>query len=138
MIRFACATCGEKLSVPDGYARRKGICPNCRTVNRVPSAATEMAAGADAPTATATEPARPARQSLGRWFARRNRVPDDLTVRSRSARSERATPVEWEIDKGGLSPVARLTLLVLGITALVGLIWLFFYALIRATVLEGG
>src|SRR3982751_2339733 len=36
MIRFACGTCGERLSVPEKYAGRKGACPNCGNVNRVP------------------------------------------------------------------------------------------------------
>src|SRR3954467_3541868 len=36
MIRFSCGTCGEKLSVPERYAGRKGACPNCGSVNRVP------------------------------------------------------------------------------------------------------
>ena len=38
MIRFRCANCGEKLSVPDQYAGRKGKCPACQTPNRVPTA----------------------------------------------------------------------------------------------------
>jgi hypothetical protein len=36
-IRFACGTCHAKLSVPARYAGRKGVCPNCRAVTRVPA-----------------------------------------------------------------------------------------------------
>jgi len=38
MIRFSCATCKEKLVVPDRHAGRRGKCPNCGSVNRVPTA----------------------------------------------------------------------------------------------------
>lgn len=46
MIRFACGTCNERLSVPVKFAGRRGACPSCRAVNRVPAAseATEVAA----------------------------------------------------------------------------------------------
>ena len=36
MIRFACGTCKERLVVPDRHAGRKGKCPKCGTINRVP------------------------------------------------------------------------------------------------------
>ena len=36
MIKFVCGGCGERLSVPDQYAGRKGACPTCRFVNRIP------------------------------------------------------------------------------------------------------
>src|SRR5262245_38993208 len=36
MIRFSCSTCGEKLTVPEKYAGRKGACPSCGSINRVP------------------------------------------------------------------------------------------------------
>jgi len=36
MIKFVCATCGERLSVPDGHGGRKGVCPVCLAVNRIP------------------------------------------------------------------------------------------------------
>ena len=36
MIKFVCSSCGERLSVPDQYAGRKGACPGCGRVNRVP------------------------------------------------------------------------------------------------------
>jgi hypothetical protein len=38
MIRFACGTCKERLVVPAHHAGRRGKCPNCGTVNRVPRA----------------------------------------------------------------------------------------------------
>lgn len=46
MIRFACGTCNERLSVPVKFAGRRGACPSCRAVNRVPAAseASEVAA----------------------------------------------------------------------------------------------
>lgn len=36
MIKFVCNGCGERLSVPERFAGRKGACPNCKAVNRVP------------------------------------------------------------------------------------------------------
>ncbi len=36
MIKFVCGTCGERLSVPERFAGRKGACPGCGAVNRVP------------------------------------------------------------------------------------------------------
>jgi hypothetical protein len=36
MIKFLCVSCGERLSVPDQNAGRKGVCPTCRAVNRIP------------------------------------------------------------------------------------------------------
>ena len=41
MIRFACGTCNERLSVPVKHAGRRGVCPSCRAVNRVPAASEE-------------------------------------------------------------------------------------------------
>jgi hypothetical protein len=37
MIRFACGTCKEKLVVPARHAGRRGKCPNCGSINRVPT-----------------------------------------------------------------------------------------------------
>lgn len=36
MIKFACAGCGERLSVPNQHGGRKAACPTCQAVNRVP------------------------------------------------------------------------------------------------------
>ena len=36
MIKFVCGGCGERLSVPDQHGGRKGVCPTCQTVNRIP------------------------------------------------------------------------------------------------------
>ena len=36
MIKFVCASCGERLSVPDGHGGRKGVCPVCQAINRIP------------------------------------------------------------------------------------------------------
>lgn len=36
MIKFTCGECGERLSVPDQHAGRRGICPACKGVNRIP------------------------------------------------------------------------------------------------------
>ncbi len=36
MIKFLCNGCQERLSVPERFAGRKGACPNCKTINRVP------------------------------------------------------------------------------------------------------
>jgi hypothetical protein len=45
MIKFVCTSCGERLSVPDQHAGRKGICPNCHAVNRIPQKAGAESAG---------------------------------------------------------------------------------------------
>lgn len=36
MIKFVCATCRERLSVSEQFAGRKGACPSCGSINRVP------------------------------------------------------------------------------------------------------
>jgi hypothetical protein len=36
MIKFVCASCGERLSVPDQHGGRKGVCPTCKAINRIP------------------------------------------------------------------------------------------------------
>jgi hypothetical protein len=36
MIKFVCTSCGERLSVPDAHGGKKGACPTCQTVNRIP------------------------------------------------------------------------------------------------------
>lgn len=41
MIRFSCATCGEKLSAPDGAAGKRGKCNKCGASNTVPQAVAE-------------------------------------------------------------------------------------------------
>jgi hypothetical protein len=57
MIRFACDTCKEKLVVPDLHAGRRGKCPNCGALNRVPMH--------DAPGPAAAGPARAPRATRG-------------------------------------------------------------------------
>jgi len=37
MIRFACERCGRRLSVADTYAGKRGKCPHCKQVVRVPA-----------------------------------------------------------------------------------------------------
>ncbi|MDB5290639.1 MAG: hypothetical protein JWL69_1880, partial [Phycisphaerales bacterium] len=36
MIKFVCANCGERLSVPDAHGGKKGACPTCQAINRIP------------------------------------------------------------------------------------------------------
>lgn len=36
MIKFVCASCGERLSVLDAHGGRKGVCPSCGAINRIP------------------------------------------------------------------------------------------------------
>ncbi|MDB5305043.1 MAG: hypothetical protein JWM97_2592, partial [Phycisphaerales bacterium] len=36
MIKFVCANCGERLSVPDAHGGKKGACPTCHAVNQIP------------------------------------------------------------------------------------------------------
>ena len=38
MIKFSCQKCGQRISVSDEYAGRKGKCPKCRTVLHIPVA----------------------------------------------------------------------------------------------------
>lgn len=41
MIKFHCSNCGKKISTPDNYAGKRGKCPQCGQVVRVPSAQEE-------------------------------------------------------------------------------------------------
>ncbi len=36
MIRFNCKNCGQKISVPEVHAGKKGKCPKCKTIVVVP------------------------------------------------------------------------------------------------------
>jgi len=36
MIKFVCASCGERLSVPDTHGGRRCVCPVCQAVSRIP------------------------------------------------------------------------------------------------------
>src|SRR5205085_3553362 len=51
-IAFQCSGCGATLRVPDTMAGRRGKCPKCATVNRIP--------GEGGQVQTAPSPARPA------------------------------------------------------------------------------
>ena len=64
MIKFLCVSCGERLSVPDQNAGRKGVCPTCKAINRIPLKgfpetqpnAPTIARSAGKPTSPATRP----------------------------------------------------------------------------------
>ncbi len=49
MITFKCRSCGHRLRVPDAGAGRKGKCPKCSTVVRVPQVASEPSEPVDVP-----------------------------------------------------------------------------------------
>lgn len=66
VIRFACGTCHEKLSVPARYAGRKGVCPSCRAVNRVPTASESPAPAAVAAAVPPAPLAAPPQREVGR------------------------------------------------------------------------
>src|SRR5438067_831053 len=114
MIKFVCATCGERLSVPDRLAGRQSACPSCNAVNHIPlkgfptsqPAPTPRPAGASrplvAPPAPRTvEPMRPALRPARRAAAREG------------------------------SGRRKMFLLIVSATAFAGLIWLFFYLICR-------
>ncbi len=44
MIKFKCKKCGQKLSVPDSRANKKGRCPKCKSIIVVPKALTTSSA----------------------------------------------------------------------------------------------
>jgi DNA-directed RNA polymerase subunit RPC12/RpoP len=80
MIKFVCSSCGERLSVPDQHAGRRGVCPNCHALNRIPlkgmppqtlTAQNQSAQAAVAKTVEAPPPAKPA-----------IKVPADIAERS--------------------------------------------------------
>jgi hypothetical protein len=222
MIRFTCASCGERLSVPEQYAGRKGVCPNCRNINRVPATSTPEPSDPPPPTApapaapqrkaTPTPTAMPAPQPSAPAAAVRTAPPAESRPEPRVPASDAAAPPpprtlrpaepstlpaaerptvsappaiaipakpatpkarrglfglrkketsngqapartwapepaepprpaekparrEWAIDRrAGMPGWMRVTLFVLGIAAIVGFIWLFFYTLITAAV----
>ena len=197
VIRFACASCGEKLSVPQKYAGRKGACPSCGGVNRVPGgafapgvrpvfvelpqpaadliAAPTLAASAAhdatsitsepvvvqtpyADTAAAPLPARNAGAELterpDRWTRGPVKIdpPDDevgdgspgglLRFFVEGGAEEEQWVLghrrQWEVDKRGLPKFARVGLLLGSVLALVGLVWGFFYVLLKVVIAVNG
>lgn len=57
VIRFACGTCKERLVVPYRHAGRKGKCPKCGTINRVPAVSEFDDPAPATPSANTTAPA---------------------------------------------------------------------------------
>ena len=102
MIRFACGTCKEKLVVPDRHAGRRGKCPNCASINRVPTVS-EF----DAPTAPIATATRKAAAAEPRARQRKTVPVDDLRhVPASVAPEARAGPglIERLLDKVAQKP----------------------------------
>lgn len=180
VIRFQCGTCQEKLSVPGRFAGRKGACPNCGTVNRVPlhevsplnvdlpappaparealapvqapvaerveqpvARAAEPEAAAPIPTINAGAPLAelPERWTRGplkiesdeptparrwfKWFGRTVAETDDAHVTVRR---------EWDVDQREMAMPVKVGLLVGGIAVLVGVVWGFFYLVLKLVI----
>jgi phage FluMu protein Com len=194
MIRFRCASCDEKLSVPEKFGGRKGTCPNCGSVNRVPLPGAEAAPAApaaapmkpvfvelpapqartvDAPTARpATAPAphtpyadhaaapvparntgaelaeRPDRWTRGPLQIEADEEEDDhsagglLRLFVDGSEEEDQWVLghrkQWEVDKRGLPLVVKVGLLLTSVIALIGLVWGFFYLLLRVVIAVNG
>jgi hypothetical protein len=196
MIRFSCGTCGEKLSVPEKYAGRKGACPNCGTVNRVPggpdaapikpvfvelpqptseqapsaSPATELqpelrpaelpsphtpfADNAAAPVPTRNSGAelaeRPDRWTRGPVKIEPLEDEDDASAATggllrlfvEGSDEENQWVLghrkQWEVDKRGLPMFAKVALLLASVLALIGLVWGFFYLLLKLVIAVNG
>jgi predicted RNA-binding Zn-ribbon protein involved in translation (DUF1610 family) len=100
MIRFSCASCKEKLVVPDRHAGRRGKCPNCGSINRVPTGSEFDAppAMAPAPGKAATVPPR----------TRQVEPIDDGMIHMEATAAPRARPapglVERLLDKMSRKP----------------------------------
>lgn len=168
MIRFPCGACGEKLSVPEKYAGRKGACPNCGSVNRVPGGSALMHGGpltagprpaAEQGSAAPTPaPARNAGPEIAerpdRWTRGPIQIeppdePDDARAAAGLLRFFREGSDEenqwvlghrkqWDVDKRGLPTFAKVMVLLAGILALVGVIWGFFYLLLKLVIAVNG
>ena len=138
MIRFACGTCKERLVVPAHHAGRRGKCPNCGTVNRVPARSENARAGngiapepgsviapALAPPAGVALP-----QQAAETFGGEPRVEADPQVESGpSDPSARLVEVNL-LDDAGM-PVWLKLLIVVGILGVLVLgVWVVFYLLI--------
>jgi hypothetical protein len=193
MIRFACGSCHEKLSVAEKYAGRKGTCPNCGNINRVPlpgstedvapvakpqhqsitpiyvelpAPQTREAEPAAAPAhtpyadhAAAPVPSRNTGADLGERPDRWTRGPikaedyadDDAAdhatggllqffVEGSEAEDEWVLGhrKQWEVDKRGLPMFAKVGLLLASVVGLIGLVWGFFYLLLKVVIAVNG
>jgi hypothetical protein len=141
MIRFACGTCKERLVVPAHHAGRRGKCPNCGTVNRVP--ATSEFAGpmtAIAPAAgAAPAPVRPL--ELGGGLQQRQHQPEAL-IRAPEpaaiARQVESAPSDAParlvevnpFDDAGMPVWLKLLIVAAILAVLVMGVWVVFYLLI--------
>jgi hypothetical protein len=189
IIRFACSACGEKLSVPEKYAGRKGACPSCGSINRVPGglaatlaqpvfvelpepqAADELAASSadvsDQPaaphtpyadSAAAPVPTRNAGAELTERPDRWTRGPvkiepiDEGEHRSTAAGLLRffvegsheenqwvlGHRKQWQVDKPGLPMPVKVAILIACVLGLIGLVWGFFYLLLKLVIAVNG
>lgn len=204
MIRFRCATCHEKLSVPESAAGRKGKCPKCGEVNRVPSleraarpgeipfppraktrpdadapvnparppAASITPAAQAAPVSPTVTPVSPTMASSVTWSQpaapdaptpiparnqgaelerpeRWTRGPLKLEVEEEAPRGwfgrrKRTKPEEeeyvlgqrpkWQVDQRETPMAVKVALLVLGVAALIGVVWGFFYLVLKLVI----
>lgn len=197
MVRFSCGTCGEKLSVPEKYAGRKGACPNCGSVNRVPGgthaapikpvfvdlpqpAAEKQSTPPTASPAKLQPAPRPAEQPSPHTPYADNAatpVPTRNTGAELAERPARWTrgPVkiepldddedhsttggllrfftegsdeesqwvlghrkQWEVDKRGLPMFVKVAILLVCVLGLIGLVWGFFYLLLKLVIAVNG
>jgi len=137
MIRFACGTCKERLVVPAHHAGRRGKCPNCGTVNRVPKAS-EFAGAEPGTSVPAVAPAeatqgngpQPAAAPPPPQVIRADRVPP-RSHENVSPSEPPARLVEVNPDDDAGMPVWLKLLIVAGILGVLVLgVWVVFYLLI--------
>ena len=180
VIRFACHACGEKLSVPQKYAGRKGACPSCGKINRVPDgsapslgspvftvpsypSADALAGAVEAPepahTPYADRAAAPvpapnigadAAEGPERWTRMPVKIEpaktddDPSTTKGLLRFFVQGSDEEnqwvlghrkqWQVDRRGMSRRVKVAILLACGLALVGLVWGFFYLLLRLVI----
>lgn len=110
MIRFVCKACSEKLAVPARFAGRRGRCPACGAVNRVPDV-NEIHGPAAKPAMRAPTPVSP------------------------TALTKILPPEDWvqffpDEDAAGLRPTTKVLLAIGFLAILIGAIWMLAYLFI--------
>lgn len=140
VVRFACGTCKDRLVVPARHAGRRGKCPNCGTINRVPRESEfDGPAGAAVASNPATTPAPLTAAAIAPSPSLFN-IPAGAAVPVPDAAptSDAALVPFDETDAVGLPPALRL-LLVGGIVGVLLLaVWVAFYLLIWSRMAMGG
>ena len=135
MIRFACGTCKERLVVPAHHAGRRGKCPNCGAVNRVPKASEFV--GAEAVTSVSAPG--PAEATRGNETQPASAPPQVIRADPVSSRSmEEIDPAEPParlvevnpFDDAGMPVWMKLLIVAAILGVLVLGVWVVFYLLI--------